>query len=182
MSRQYWGETLAWATSLGTAIATTVTETAIFPTITIPGSYMQDGRVLRLSASGKYGTTGTPTLQFKVKFGAVIFAASGLIVTPSGAGGGASMTAMWNLDALIQTQANGSSGSVMTDGQAKLFTTGVAAGSVYPIASGSTGGTTPVAATADLTVDTALSITATWGTSAAANSLQGITFAIEALN
>jgi hypothetical protein len=50
------------------------------------------------------------------------------------------------------------------------------------LASGSTGGTTPVAVTADLSADTALSVTATWGTSNAANNIQGLQYTIEALN
>jgi len=51
-----------------------------------------------------------------------------------------------------------------------------------PIVSGSTGGTTPVAVTADLTADTALSLTATWGTQNAANSIQGLNYTLEAMN
>ncbi len=77
----------------------------------------------------------------------------------------------------------------MTNGSTILYTsTLVTAGTVTnygqpaPIASGSTGGTTPVAVTVDLTADTALSLTATWGTSNAANSIQGLQYTIEALN
>ena len=44
MSRQYWSETLSWATADGTAVNTTTTETIIFPNVTIPANYMQDGR------------------------------------------------------------------------------------------------------------------------------------------
>jgi len=48
MSRQAWNETLAWATADGTAVHTTTTETILFPNVTIPANYMQDGRALRL--------------------------------------------------------------------------------------------------------------------------------------
>lgn len=193
MSRQYWSETLAWATSSGTAIATSVTETILFPNITIPGNFLQDGRALRIRAFGAYGTTGTPTVQFRLRWGGVsgtVLAATGTITTASAVGGGASMTAMWELEAILQTRSNGSSGTAMTNGVVTLFTTAAAptAGTVTnygmpaPLASGSTGGTTPVAVTADLTADTALSLTAQWGTSNAANSIQGLTYVIEALN
>ena len=192
MSRQYWAETLAWSTASGTAIATSTTETIIFPNITVPANYMSDGRVLRLKAYGAYGTTATPTLIFSIRWGGVagtVLAKSSTVTTTSAVGGGASMTAMWVLEAHIQVRANGSSGSLFTDGVATLFTsTAATAGTVanyglpVPIVSGSTGGTTPVAVTADLTADTALSVTATWGTSNAANSIQGNIYVLEALN
>lgn len=192
MSRQFWEETLAWATASGTAIANSTTETILFPNVTIPANYMQDGRCLKLTAYGAYGTTATPTLIFAIRWGGVagtVLAKQAANVTTSGTGGGASMTAMWQLDAVIQTRSNGSAGTLMTNGTSTLFTsTLVTAGTVTnygqtaPIASGSTGGTTPVAVTADLTADTALSLTALWGTANAANSIQGLNYTIEALN
>jgi hypothetical protein len=192
MSRQTWTEAVSWVTASGTAIATSTTETIIFPNVTIPANYMADGRVLRLRAFGAYGTTATPTLIFSIRWGGVagtVLSKSGTVTTTSGTGGGASMTALWELEAYIQTRANGSSGSLMTNGLATLFTsTAPTAGTVtnygmpMVLASGSTGGTTPVAVTVDLTADTALSLTATWGTSNAANSLQGLQYSIESLN
>jgi hypothetical protein len=192
MSRQFWEESLAWATTSATAIANTTTETVLFPNITIPANYMQDGRTLQLNAMGAYGTTATPTLVFSLRWGGVagtVLAKQAANVTTSGVGGGASMTAMWALQMFIQTRSNGSSGTLMSNGTSTLFTsTLLTAGTVTnygqtaPIASGSTGGTTPVAVTADLTADTALSLTATWGTANAANSIQGIHYVIEAMN
>jgi len=192
MSKQFWNETLAWATASGTAIANSTTETILFPNVTIPANYMQDGRCLRLRAFGSYGTTATPTLIFSVRWGGVagtVLAKQAANVTTSGVGGGASMTAMWDLEVLIQTRSNGSSGTLMTNGTSTLYTsTLLTAGTVTnygqtaPIASGSTGGTTPVAVTVDLTADTALSLTATWGTANAANSIQGLNYIIESLN
>lgn len=192
MSRQFWSETLAWATSSGTAVANTVTETILFPNVTIPANYMQDGRCIRLRFFGAYGTTATPTLIFSVRWGGVsgtVLAKQAANVTTSGVGGGASMTAMFEGEVLIQTRSNGSAGTLMTNGNTMLYTnTLVTAGTVTnygqpaPIASGSTGGTTPVAVTADLTADTALSLTVTWGTSNAANSIQGLNYTIETMN
>lgn len=192
MSKQFWAETLSWATASGTAIANTTTETILFPNVTIPANYMQDGRCLRLKAFGAYGTTATPTLVFSVRWGGVsgtVLATQAANVTTSGVGGGASMTAIWELEVIIQTRSNGSAGTLMTNGTSTLFTsTLLTAGTVTnygqtaPIASGSTGGTTPVAVTADLTADTALSLTADWGTANAANSIQGLQYTIESLN
>jgi hypothetical protein len=192
MSRQFWEESLAWATASGTAVANTTTETILFPNVTIPANYLQDGRVLQLNAFGAYGTTSTPTLIFTIRWGGVagtVIAKSSTATLTSAVGGGASMTALWNLNAFIQVRTNGSSGTLMTNGLATMFTsTAGTAGTVtnygmpMPIASGSTGGTTPVTATVDLTADTALSLTATWGTANAANSIQGTNYWIEAMN
>lgn len=192
MSRQFWSEALSWATASGTAVANTTTETILFPNVTIPANYMQDGRVLRLTAFGSYGTTSTPTLTFSLRWGGVsgtVIAKSTAVTLTSAVGGGASMTAMFSVELLIQVRSNGSSGTVMVNGQALIFTsTAATAGTVthygmpVPIASGSTGGTTPVAVTVDLTADTALALTVTWGTANAANSIQGHNYLLEALN
>lgn len=192
MSRQFWSETLVWATATSTAIANTTTETVIFPNVTIPANFMQDGRVLRLRAFGSYGTTSTPTLVFSIRWGGIagtVLAKQAANVTTSATGGGASMTSMWELEAYIQTRSNGSAGTLMTNGSTILYTaTLLTAGTVTnygqpaPIASGSTGGTTPVAVTVDLTSDTSLSLTATWGTANSANSIQGLNYTVEALN
>lgn len=192
MSRQFWAETLTWATAAGTAVANTATETILFPNVTIPANYMQDGRFLNLRGYGAYGTTATPTLVFSVRWGGVagtVLAKQAANVTTSGVGGGASMTAMFEFDIDIQTRSNGSAGTLMTNGTTTLYTsTLLTAGTVTnygqpaPIASGSTGGTTPVAVAADLTADTALSLTVTWGTSNAANSIQGLNYRITSGN
>lgn len=192
MSRQFWEETLTWAVASATAIANSVTETILFPNVTIPANYMQDGRVLRLRAFFAYGTTATPTLIFAVRWGGVagtVLAKQAANITTSAVGGGASMTALGELEVFIQTRSNGSSGTLMTNGSSTLYTsTLLTAGTVTnygqpaPIASGSTGGTTPVAVTVDLTADTALSLTALWGTQNAANSIQGLQYTIEAMN
>lgn len=77
----------------------------------------------------------------------------------------------------------------MSNGIVTLFTsTGMTAGTVtnygqpLPLVSGSTGGTTPATATCDLTADTALSFTVTWGTANSANSIQTTQYYLEALN
>lgn len=192
MSKQYWSETLTWATASGTAIASSTTETILFPNVTIPANYLQDGRAVRATMFGGYGTTSTPTIIFTMRWGGVagtVIAKSSTVTLTSGVGAGASMTAFWSLNAIIQTRSNGSSGTLMTNGEVILYTsTAGTAGTVtnygmpVPLVSGSTGGTTPAVATADLTADTALSITATWGTNNSANSIQGHQYYLESLN
>lgn len=185
MSRQFWSETITWATSSGTAVANSTTETILAPNVTIPANFLQDGRSLRIRLLGSYGTTGTPTMTFTLRWGGVsgtVIAKSGAITTGSGVGGGASMTALWSMEIYLQTRSNGTSGTLMTNGKFHLFTTGTASGSDYPLVSGSTGGTTPAVATVDLTADTALAITGTWSAANAANSIQVHNYTIEALN
>jgi hypothetical protein len=192
MSRQFWQETLAWATASGTAIANSSTETILVPNVTIPANYMQDGRALRITAFGGYGTTGTPTLIFSLRWGGVsgtVLAKSSTVTLTSGVGGGASMTAMWRIELIVQVRSNGSSGTLMTNGEAILYTsTAGTAGTVtnygmpIPIVSGSTGGTTPVAVTADLTADTALSLTAKFSAADPADSIQLHNYHIESFN
>lgn len=182
MSRQYWEEALAWITSDATAVANTVTETILVPNVTVPGNLLQDGRFLIVRGYGKYGTTGTPTLTFTIRLGGVsgtVLAKSAAMVLASGEGGGASMTAPFSFEAIIQCRVNGSSGKLMTNGDVTMHADAAAtAGTVtnygmkVPLTSGSTGGSTPAEVTADLTADAALSVTVTWGTANAANSIQ----------
>jgi hypothetical protein len=192
VSRQFWSETLAWAVTTGTAIANSITETILYPNVTIPANYLQDGRAVRVSMFGSYGTTATPTLTFAVRWGGVagtVIAKTAAATLTSAVGGGASMTAAWEFEVIIQTRTNGSSGTLMTNGRVTLHTsTAPTAGTVtnygmtIPLVSGTTGGTTPVVATVDLTADTALSFTALWGTQNAANSIQALNFWLESLN
>lgn len=185
MSRQYWQESLSWATSDGTAIANTTTETIIFPNVTIPANYLQDGRVLRVVAYGRHSTTGTPTLTFRLRYGGVagtVLAASGAITT-----GSAVTAAMWRLEAIIQTRSNGSSGTLFTTGVVRVgedasSTVGSATNAGAVDLMGSAGVATPSTASVDLTADTALSITATWSAASASNTLTGHVYIIESLN
>ena len=187
MSRQYFMETIWWATSSGTAVANTVTETIIFPNVTIPGNYMQDGRALRLRVQGQHSTlgSGTVTLTFRLRWGGV----SGTVMALTGAITQViSLTAAaWDLDILVQTRSNGSSGTVMAIGTARVFgatapTIGSATGApaIAPMTQG--GQTTPAVATLDLTADTALAISVQHGAASSSNTLTGLNYVGESLN
>lgn len=194
MSRQFWSETLVWATASGTAVANTGTETILFPTVTVPANYLQDGRALRVRAFGGYGTTATPSCVISLRWGGVagtILGKTGLNVLTSAVGGGASMTAPWSFEAVIQTRSNGSSGTLMTNGEMTWFTSTLGtAGTVTnygmptALVSGTTGapGTAAAVSTVDLTADTALAFTALWSAANTANSIQGYNFTIESFN
>ena len=188
MSRQYWAELISWATADGTAVNTTTTETIIFPNVTIPANYMQDGRVLRLTAYGRWGNviTTVPTFIWALRWGGVSgtqIAASGAIISPAAA----TTAAQWQMDSIIQTRSNGSAGTVFTQGTITMMEDTVATfgtvanyGLVQPM--GSAGVTTPAAVTVYLTADTALSFTIDFSASDAANAVTGHIYLLESLN
>jgi hypothetical protein len=172
VSRQYWAETITWATSSGTAVANTTTETILFPNITIPANYMQDGRTLRLRVFGQYSTTATPTIIFTLRWGGV----AGTVLCKTAAVTLPTVTAAaWDLDIILTTRSNGSTGTVMANGHASA---GAAADT--PLTAG--GVLTPAAVTVDLTADTALSITGTWSAASASNTTTGLNYTIESMN
>jgi len=187
MSRQFWQELLAWATASGTSINTSTTETIIFPDVTIPANYLADGRTVRLTVYGLHSTlgSGTVTTAFQVRWGGV----AGTVICKTGTITQViSLTnALWKMVVDITVRSNGSSGTVMGNGEVHMFggtapTIGSATGApaIAPMTNG--GQTGPAVATLNLTVDTAISVTAQMGASSASNIIQGLQYTIEALN
>lgn len=185
MSRQFWAETVSWATASGSPVANTTTETILFPNVTIPANYMQDGRLLKVTALGQYSTTATPTGQILLRWGGV---AGTLICKTVAVTLGSGVTAaMWSAEIWVQTRSNGSAGTVMGNGIASFGSaltqavgSATGAGSTTHLSNG--GVLTPATATLDLTADTALSLTWVWGTSSANNTVTGLEYIIEAKN
>lgn len=179
MSRQFWGELLAWATASGTAISNSTTETILFPNITIPANYLQDGRTIRIKAWGQISNvvTSQPTVTFRLRWGGV----AGTVLCASAAltaSATAFTNAIWELEIMLTVRSNGSSGTVLAIGS-------VCAGDLATIAPnylGSAGAASPAAVTVDLTADTALALTAQWSAANASNSIQGINYYVEAMN
>lgn len=186
-SRQTWMELIAWATADGAAVANTVTETILFPNVTIPANYMSDGRGLRLKAIGKYSTLGSGTVShvYSIRWGGV----AGTLITKTGTVTLLiSMTnALFELEAMLQTRSNGATGTVMGNGTAIAFggtapTIGSATGAPAVAPMTVAGQTVPAVATLDLSADTALSITITHGAASASNTATGLQYTIESLN
>lgn len=177
MSRQYWSEGLTWATSDGTAVASTAAETIAVPNVTVPANYMNDGRTIEVVAFGELSTTGTPTIQFFLRWGGVggtLLAKSDTITTTS-----ASSKLNWMATFYVTTRTNGSSGTLFTMGEAKVqLTTSTITTNVI----GSGGSNTPTAATVDLTTDTALAFSVQWSASSSSNTLTCHNYYIKSLN
>lgn len=177
MSRQAWNETLAWMTADATAVANTTTESVIVPNVTIPANYMADGRVLRAQVFGKLSTTGTPTITFAVRWGGV---GGTLLATTEAITNGSTVTNVnWSLDVYIQTRSNGSTGTLLVWGVARVHT---AAGTVVTNVFSVSGYDAPAVVTADLTADTALAITGDWSAASSSNTLTAMGYLLEALN
>lgn len=187
MSRQFWMECIAWATADGVAVASSTTETILFPNVTIPANYMADGRQLRLRVQGKYSTLGSGTVShiYSVRWGGV----AGTVITKTGTVTLLiSMTnALFEFEVILQTRSNGATGTIMGNGQALAYggtapTIGSATGApaVAPMTNG--GQTVPATATCDLTADTALSVTITHGANSASNTATGLQYSIDSAN
>jgi hypothetical protein len=146
---------------------------------------MQDGRSLQIRAFGQYSTTATPTMLFSLRWGGVagtLLCKTAACTTPSGV-----TAAMWDLDIILTTRTNGSSGTIMANGVARVFAavagtvaSATGEGLVTPMTNG--GVVTPAAASVDLTADTALSLTLTWSAASASNTATGLIYVITALN
>lgn len=107
LTRMRLGGTISVASSSSTAIANTTTETNFSNTnATIQAGDMGGEAVYRITAWGTYSTTGTPTLQFRVKNGANI-AQGGNLTTNSNAA-----SRVWHVDATMVIKSTGGSGTI----------------------------------------------------------------------
>lgn len=175
MSRQFWQEALAWATASGVAVGNSVTETIVFPNVTIPANYLQDGRVLNIRAQGQHSTTATPTLIFRLRWGGVT--GTLIALSPTFTCGSGVTANLWEIDLILQVRSNGATGTVVVIGCVTVQ------GATVPGQLMCVGGAaTPAATTVDLTADTALSITGQWGAQSASNTFTGWNYVITALN
>lgn len=178
MPAQFWSALLTSPDYIadGTAYASSVTLTDVSPTpnIILPANYLYPGQVLRVTASGRVSTTGTPTLNLGLYYGAVAGTAlgtTGAITTTSGV-----TNVTWNFEARVVIRTIGATGTAFTTGWASGIS-GTVGVSTVPV---------PAATAAAVTIDTtsakALTLGATWGTNSASNTLTCHTFLVEALN
>lgn len=182
LSRQYWEECIAWVTADGATISATTTETIIFPNITIPANFMQDGRNIRFQSYGRHTSAGQ-TCILRMRWGGVagtVIMASPTVTAPTATAG------IWKHEGEIQTRSNGSSGTLFGINDIIICDDAAhsagSATSVPALGLGGSGGVaTPSTATCDLTADTALAMTMTFGT-AGSNSCIGHVYTLEALN
>lgn len=187
MSRQFWMEMISWATASGATVTTTTTETILFPNVTIPANYMQDGRALRIRATGEYNTLGSGTVSriITLRWNGV----AGTVITKTGTVTVLISAAhwLWDVDIIVQTRSNGSTGTLIGNGVARFYsgtapTVGSATGAPAIAALTNGGLTTPATASVDLTADTALSLTVTHGSNSSSDTSIGMTYNLESMN
>jgi hypothetical protein len=159
----------------GTALANSVTLTAIspLPDVTIPANFLAVGSRIRISATGRYSTTATPTLNLGIYYGGVGGVAAGVtgaITMPS------TVTNLtWALEAYITIRTAGSAGTGMCTGKVQY---GNAATTALAIMLPSSA---PATFVADTTTAKTLVLGATWGTASASNTITVHDWLVESL-
>jgi len=177
MAAQFW-ETLLNAQqtrSAGAAYNTSVTLTDVSPApqLILPANFLQDTSVLKVTATGTFSNTSTPTLLLGVYYGGVAgtkLAASGATTTTTGA-----TNWPWRLEATITVRTIGSAGTAVTAGVLYLATS-LTAYSVIPIDAAA-----QTTATINTTAASALTLGAQWGTNSVSNTLTCNQFLVESL-
>lgn len=171
MPRQYWTAPIGpMHTVDGTAYAssTTLTDVSPAPQIVIPANTLEQGVVMRVTAFGRFSTTGTPTLTLGVYYGGVAgvaLAVTSAVTTPSGV-----TNRTWRFEGDFRVRTPGASGTIIGVGVAENITTG--ATDMAPA-------TAPATATIDTTTAKALTLGAQWGTNSASNTLTCHHFDVE---
>ena len=168
---RHWG---AWkntpeiyaAITSSTAIANTSTETEFSKTFDIPAGLLRVGTRVRVTASGKYSTTGTPTMQLAMKIGGNPFSVFPATATPNNASDYG-----WSFTGEFVTRATGASGTVQ-NGHGM----------------GGLGGVTPAMTawvnnfTLDTTIAETITVTADWSASSMSNTITMDTLSVEVLD
>lgn len=158
-----------FAQTADSTVANTVTETTLVGTgsgsATLAANYFAAGRSIRITASGVYSTTGTPTLRFRVKKGSTVLADTGAVTTASGVTG-----RVWSLSLIVTAR---STTTVIANGFVSVFTA-AQTHSAWEMNNGTT----------TVTIGTgseAFSLTAEWGTASASNTITCTNLVLEPL-
>lgn len=160
----------AFSQSATVTVASTAAETTLvgagLGSVTL-GTASQNaaGKALRVKLWGWLSNVGTPTLNLKVKFGAVVLAATGDVTLSAD-----QTDVQVEVEVDIVTRTTGASGTVIAAGRARVGTT------VYPMLN------TAVSSALDLTSALVANATADWSASDAGNSIKAAILIIEKLN
>lgn len=163
------------ATASGT-VASSTSETTIIGSgvgsLTLPANFLTVGKALRVRVLGVWGTTIiAPTINIKFKLGSTVIVATGAVTAPT------SLSNQW-FEVIVELtcRTTGASGTVIAQGaflNAEASATFVAF--AYPMSETSTN-------TVDTTGTLAVDVTATWGTSNAANTITGTNAVIQSID
>jgi hypothetical protein len=153
----------------GDTIASTAVETNFTSTMLAPANSLTVGKLVRIRARGTHGTTGTPTLIFKVRAGATNLCTSAAITTGSGVAG-----KMWRVECDLVVTAIGASGAIEAQGLAQVATSTTATTTAEMV--------NAATITVDTTTSLSLQVTATWSASSSSNTITMRQFTVEVLD
>jgi hypothetical protein len=160
---QYLESSLFTQTATGT-IANSTTETTISSTgvgtLTLPANFFVAGKTVRIKGHGFHSSTGSPTLNLKVKFGSTVIDATGTHTMHNVTNG------YFGFESMITCRTTGASGTVFAQG---VFT------DVNDLVS--MGNTATI--TVNTTTTQAITITAQWGTANAGNTISLTNLVVE---
>lgn len=137
----------------GNTIASTAAETAFDSSYDIPANTLIVGTLVRVRAMGTFSTTGTPTLQLRIKLDSTTYIDTMPVTTPSGASDEG-----WVIDGTFVVHTTGATGTVEAQGVAQFADAVVDAPRT-------------AAVTTDTTQALTVTVTAQWGTSSASNTI-----------
>lgn len=146
-----------FAATASKTVANTTSETSLFGTgvgsLTLPANFLKAGNSLWVNLRGHVSETGTPTLQFKLKYGSTVLLDLTALTLP-----GLLSSSYLEINFIVTCRSTGATGTVFTQGK---FIAGTA---ILDVAS-------TAAVTIDTTAATALDATAAWGTADPADTL-----------
>jgi hypothetical protein len=159
------------ATTSGTAVTNTTTETSLFTgatasagsTLTIEAGSSRAGALYRMRLYLVLQTTGTPTIRFRLKLGGTMVADSTAITTPNNSNG------LAFLDLFIPVNTIGATGAVLAQMEGRL--TVATSGAFTPVFFAGAAGSITI----DFTANQAIDVTAQWSAAAAGNVVQLLT-------
>lgn len=149
-----------FAQTSSVTVGNTTTETTVTSTgqgtLTLPANFFTVGKTLEYVFSGFYTTTGTPTLNFKFKYGSTVYVATGTVTLPAI---GSNSLFVGRIKVTCRTV--GASGTIFVQGYLDYRGTTVTLAQMVSTSAQTINTTTTQAAT----------LTAQWGTANVANTL-----------
>jgi hypothetical protein len=150
-------------------VANTTTPTGLFGTgvgsLTLPAGLLAAGSVIRITMTGHYSTTGTPTFTLAVNLGGTELATTGAKSLET-----AASNIGWKLEFEIVCRTTGATGTVVASGIARFRL------------DGDFGMVKTTAVTVSTIGTLAITTPGTWGTADASNSITTQTAVVEHLN
>lgn len=161
----------------GPLIDDSTSEELIYPVYPVPAHGMNDGIILALRVFGKISTNGTPTITFRIRWGGLAGTVLGL--TEALTNGSGVTNVNWLLEAMIQSRANGITGTLLCTGKVSLHT---AAGTLVQNVFSVSGFDAPAPVTINHEAAADLAVTGQWSAAHASNVLTPMSYQLKAEN